>query len=115
MLKILFPFFNKNRHAFLKNKWWFRAFTVIFFVALILSITTIWFSEVQEVYDDCIAYYGNKIILEEVLSCNQNARDAWTYPGIIQASLINPIIYFYLIQLFIFKVVIDYIILGGKK
>lgn len=99
------------------TKWWFRLLMILFFVILIISIPTIWLSEVKDVYNNCIQYYGDVIseYPDAYSQCNSNARKAWTYPGILSEALITPIFFFYLTQLIFFKVIINFVALGGKK
>lgn len=99
------------------KKWWFRLLIVIFLAVFIFGIPTIWLSEVNKVYDGCLQYYGSAILdhPEAYSLCNSNAKKAWTYPGIISSALIMPILIFYLIQFIFFKIIINFVILGGKK
>lgn len=127
--KILFPFFEKEKHGFLAKKWFFRAIVVIYVSAFIISIPYLWGSEVSSVYEDCEkearVYWGNGTIpnpessdafngyYNSLQNCNKLAREWWTMA--MPYSIIIPVIIFYLLQLFFFKVVVNYIVLGSKK
>jgi hypothetical protein len=118
--KILFPFFNKEKHQFLTNQWWFRTIAVIFMLVFIFGIPSLYYREINEVYNKCIEVSTRSLYIDDypanyIMECNYLAREAWTWPGIIQDSITNPIIIFYLLQLFFFKIVINYIVLGNKK
>ncbi len=128
MKKIIFPFFNREKHEFLTKKWWFRAIIVIFVSTFLLSIPVLLVSTVNGVYQNCtksvLRSYGGEIPSAESISelngyynslgsCNDLAREWWTMA--LAPSIITPIIIFYLVQLIFFKVVINYIVLGGKK
>lgn len=99
------------------TKWWFRLLMIIFLATFIISIPAIWLSGVNDVYNSCLQYYGDAIseYPEAYSLCNSNAREAWTYPGILGSAIITPILLFYLIQLIFFKVIINFVVLGGKK
>lgn len=92
-------------------KWWFRTVFVVFILSFLISIPGTWLSEVNKVYNDCMENLG----MISLGFCNNLAKESWTYPGIISESIVVPVVIFYLLQLIFFKVVIDYIVLGGNK
>jgi len=117
--KIIFPFFNKERHEFLFKKWWFRALIVVYVVFIVLSFRALVVSEVMPV-EKCIPYYNDnlswmnndegKIFKEECL-----AERLSMMPGDIASSLVITIIIHYIIQLIFFKIIVDYVAIGNKK
>jgi len=131
MKRILFPFFNREKHGFLTNKWWFRTIVVIYIIIFILSIPCLWIGQVNGVYNDCkndaLMYWGNGTVpsatpgslddfngyYDSLHNCNELAREWWTMG--LAPSIIIPIVLFYLLQLIFFKIIINYIVLGGKK
>lgn len=133
--KLFFPFFNKNRHEFLTKKWWFRSIVVIFITVFVISIPSLWFIEINNVYNNCDQnarswWGGGKIptldpenikeslenvngYYDSLHNCN-NLAEPWRRMGLIPAIII-PTIIFYLFQLIFFKIIINYIVLGGKN
>lgn len=115
--KILFPFFNAKRHAILLEKWWFRAVFVLFLTVFFLSPPYLWMKGVDAAYAECLHYYGDSIseYPEAYGLCNDQARNAWTYPGVVGPALAQPIIVFYFIQFIFFGIIMNYIVLGSPK
>lgn len=115
--KILFPFYKKERHIFLIRKWWFRLI-IVAYIVLFVATPFIFFSNYMEAYDWCYKsssylYQDNNAFDTALANCSQAAREAWT-PAIITA-IFGTLIIHYLIQLIFFKIVINYIVMGGVK
>lgn len=121
MRYIIFPFFDKKKHSFLLDMWLFRTVVVVFISIFIISMPSIWLAKVTDVFKNCeknvIPLSQSNIYQwsESITWCNNLARSAWTWPGTVGDSVLIPIIIFYLVQLIFFKVVINYIVLGGKN
>ncbi|MGI6348267.1 MAG: hypothetical protein ACOXZ1_03705 [Patescibacteria group bacterium] len=117
--KIIFPFFNKERHGFLFKKWWIRALMVTYVIFLALSFRAMIIYEVRPV-ESCIAYYN-----EDLSWMNDDEKDVFTeeclaqrlkmLPGDIASSLLSLIIIHYIAQLIFFKIIVDYVAMGNKK
>lgn len=123
MKKFIFPFFNKERHDFLSKKWWFRLI-VVFYVAAILIVSFSSFSENMDSYLSCYdttikIYKIDAKIYDEQAFENEYANcKIGVYEAILPSvgySIIVTLIFHYLAQLFFFKLIIDYIVLGSKK
>lgn len=109
MKKILFPFYNKERHGFLMNKWWFRLGIVIYILALFWVIYQGYYNTVLGPYEACL----DKAIRFDV---NMSTCDFHlNYSVGILASLFYLISFHYSVQLIWFKVIVDFIALGSKE
>jgi len=116
-LKILFPFYNKEKHGFLFNKWWFRLLAVIYPIAIILflfwyfntqiSIYTACYNGVMNLYD-----YGTPAYKSLFAECQKGVYEAML-PS-IGISVLMTVILHYVSQFLFFKPFI-YIIYGKKK
>jgi hypothetical protein len=117
--KALFPFFNKDQHQFLTQKWWFRLIIILYVIAFIILPLALWNSYYESAAGWCFdslylfsledyGWYQSRI--EE---CMQFARDA-RLPGSL-TSIFGALTIHYIIQLIFFKIVINYIVLGGKR
>lgn len=116
--KILFPFFKKERHDFLKKKWWFRLGVVSYIIFLVLLPVQILSFSADSRWGWC---YGNLYLYhddyelwsEEIEYCRELVVESRL--NMISDTMLGTIFIHYLFQLVLFKVVINYIILGGKK
>jgi len=70
--KILFPFFNKNRHSFLTKKARFRFLMSIYIVALIFIPVRTAFIEYSNTADMCYDYVYEYNYYEEYSECMKN-------------------------------------------
>ncbi|MFA5188199.1 MAG: hypothetical protein WC460_02460 [Patescibacteria group bacterium] len=118
MKKIIFPFYNKDRHKFLAEKWWFRAIIVIYVIGFIITPFAIWFWHVKEssgwCYNSLYIYYDDKPAFDAQLAdCTRFAREAWING--IPIAILGWLIIHYLIQIIFFKIIVNYIVLGRKK
>src|SRR3989344_4076247 len=122
--KILFPFF-KERHHFLLQKWWFRLLIVGYIATLTISLIIIpsdFFSSYVEPYLRCYDRvietfdWGSELYNQEFSSCREGVMSSllpatgFGVFGVIWTFLIH-----YFIQLFFFKVVVDFIVLGSRN
>lgn len=118
MKKILFPFFDKNRHGFLLNQWWFRAIIVIYVIAAVVIPYSIFgyfaVSSSEWCFQSLYLYHAdyNQWQMEKA-ECNRIHQEA-LLPSALGAIVIT-IVGHYLILLIFFKVVVNYIVLGNKK
>ena len=115
MKKILFPFL-KERHTFLLGKWWFRFGIVIYFLAILVSPFLL-FGNYMEPYGNCydsaqLLWKYHDLWLERIEQCSQSARDAW--PVAAAVGVLGTVAVHYFIQAVLFKVVIDFIVLGPR-
>lgn len=119
MKKIIFPFYKKERHGFLNKKWWFRTIIVIYTIALVITPFAIWLWYIDYssgwCYDSIAlsTSFGNHVSDYKILECSQIAREAWT-DG-IPIAIFGWLLLHYLIQVIFFKIIINYIVLGGKN
>lgn len=128
MRKFLFPFLNNNRHNFLLKEWWFRAIATLYIFLLFISIPLAWFSLVANQYYNCEnnikSNYGDEVVSGKkhnseywnaIAHCNEIefifGWDIQTFAGVFFFIAILH----YSIQAIFFKVIVDYIILGGKR
>lgn len=129
--KLLFPFFNQERHAFLTKKWWFRTVVVLYVTGLIIAPLVIFFPDYNIQGRYCRYYQsyktqvesqsvGQKKSLDEIFAKSWNNKDCRevtkkeVVSNILSATII-PIVLHYVIQLIFFKIVIDYIVLDYSK
>lgn len=121
MQKFLFPFF-KEQHKFLIEKSWFRLLIVIYITAVIIFVPYTWYRLVASQYEDCetraVQIYGSEeeaILAGAFVNC-ATLDFAFGWDGISFLFIFIPtVIFHYLFQLIFFKVVINFIILGGKE
>ena len=116
MKKILFPFFKK-RHGFLSNKWWFRLVVAIYAVSFVIAPFLIFSDHMHSSLDWCYAplsfsHYDSQSFNETFTECSKYIKDARIESIILAIG--GTLIIHYLIQLIFFKIVMDYIVLGGK-
>lgn len=118
MKKLFIPFYQQELHGFLVKKWWFRAITVIYIIAYILTPFILFSLYVRSqsgwCYDSAPLYYNNSEKLSDHLNvCGRLLTEA-RVPGLFIA-VIGTFLLHYLIQVIFFKIVVNYIVLGGKK
>ncbi len=114
--RILFPFYKEERHSFLKRRWWFRLITVIYIVALIVTPFIIFssYGDNSWCYDSLNLYdYGSDSYKQALSDCVKSGKEA-ILPAIGMGLGVTLVVH-YLFQLLLFKLIINYIILGGKK
>lgn len=118
MKKILFPIF-KERHRFLLNNWWFRSIIVIYIVLFVIAPFLIFSEHMHSSMDWCyeslpslLTHNDRQSFNEELAKCTAYARDARIES--LMLAIVGTLIIHYLIQLIFFKIVMDYIVLGGK-
>ncbi|MEK9207208.1 MAG: hypothetical protein AAB922_01920 [Patescibacteria group bacterium] len=136
-MKILFPFYNRTKHGFLLGKWWFRILIVVYIGISILSIGSIWNSRVNYIHYQCLeaikypsipdeyngnfkSYFGSPEsknaqsgVERSKQACNKVAQKAWFSVNVLREAIFIPLIVHYIIQFFFFKIIIDFIVLGG--
>lgn len=116
-LRIIFPFYNKERHGFLFGKWWFRMIFIIYPFA-ILALLIWYFADLMSVYTSCydtvvnLFDYGTSLYKSEFVRCQERVSEA-VLPNIGISVLVTLIIH-YLFQLIFFKAFL-YVIYGNKK
>ncbi len=117
MTKFIFPFYKKERHHFLVEKWWFRSIIVIYVIAFVTTPFALWLWHVNQAsgwcYDSLSLFLLDDTYSERLEECSKLARDAWTTG--IQLAIIDWLTIHYLIQIIFFKIIVNYIVLGGKK
>lgn len=117
MRKFIFPFIN-SQNRFLLEKWWFRLLIVLYVITFLilpfylglkfLTDNTDW------CYDTLYLYDISSIQWEQQFGrCQQIARDAWL-PAIAY-GLVVPTAFHYIIQVVFYKIIIGFIVLGGKR
>ncbi len=114
--KILFPFF-KERHKFLLNNWWFRlvvvAYAISFVTVPFLIFSNNMHSSTDWCYNSLPFIHNSQDFNEELAKCSGYARDARVESVILAIG--GTLVIHYLIQFIFFKIVMDYIVLGGKR
>ena len=121
MKKILFPFFNKERHSFLTSHWWFILLIVLYIIGLIIFLYHIWGNLIQTQYGWCfdnLYLYANNGFnspewLQQVSQCNKIRQESLTL--VILGPIIITFVVHYIIQFIFFKIIINYILLGSKN
>ena len=116
--KILFPFY-KTDHQFLMEKWWFRLSLVLY------AIIFVWFLFfcIDESYKANIGWCWETLGLYEDVSnynsalkgCMSLYDDFGLVLGMWSYGIITPIVIHYIFQLVFFKIIINFIVLGGRK
>lgn len=107
MKKIIFPFYKKERHHFLTEKWWFRAVTVLYIIAFIITPFALWLWHVNSAsgwcYDSLSLWYSDPSFSERLSECSQFAREAWITG--IPVALMGWLVIHYIIQIIFFKII----------
>ena len=116
--KIIFPFFNKERHEFLFKKWWFRLSIVLYIVILVVIAVMSFndnFSYVKVCQDTAFQIYEpfTDGLKNELAQCEKMAYGA-LLPSVGYAILVT-LIFHYIVQLIFFKIGVDYVAKGDKK
>lgn len=97
------------------EKWWFRLLFVFYITGIIVSpvvfATVAW----ELLVEPCFKFFKYKygLGIPTDIDCAQVSRDTMLERRLY--IIFGPIITHYLIQLALFKIVIDFIVLGGKK
>lgn len=116
--KIIFPFFNANRHEFLTEKWWFRLLTVTYLIGVVVLLYKLLEAGSQQewgwCYDSAHLYIDNaggfaKRLDECGKMLNEARKIVWAW------SFVATLVVHYLVQFIFYKIVINFIVLGGKK
>ena len=114
ILKILFPFYNYERHNFLYQKWWFRLLIVVYIVGIFVGFIYIGNILADSYWGWCYdssMYYDN--YSERLELCGKFMNDyRWKSIG---ESILYTLIFHYLIQFILFKIIINFVVLGNKK
>ncbi len=115
--KIIFPFFNKDRHEFLSKKWRFRLLMSIYIFVLIFFPVREAFKEYSDTTDTCYDYVYEYNYYQSYSECMKSYGyyGWWTTLFYFWINLLFMIIIHYAFQLIFFKRFVNYIILGGKK
>src|SRR5688500_13904401 len=94
--KILFPFLNKTRHQFLREKWWFRLIAVIYTSAFVITPFVLWNSYMDGTTGWCyssLPLYDNFSEYKEQLNeCKQLSREE-RLPGALLSVFTTLIIH----------------------
>jgi len=125
MNKVIFPFFNEERHGFLLKKWWFRAIIVMGVIFLII-IPIVFFCAYhkQQYYNNSacnsasflgVCRHYDARSLQHVKEYNYewfyNEKVSVWVKG-IGLSVVGTIVIYYFIQIIFFQIAINYIFLG---
>jgi hypothetical protein len=138
MKKIIFPFYNKSKHGFLFTKWWFRATFVLYIIILLYSVSAVWIFQIEECRDKISAYellrkeYSIKrttaesptfeALKQKSVSVSQKSETDQQYASYYWSAFLSATAYtlfvliaHYFFQLIFFKIVVDFVVLGGKR
>lgn len=128
--KILFPFYNSN-HQFLMKKWWFRTIFVLYVFGLIFIPIATLLVQQSNYFNNCEQsaknYFGTDLtfskypvedrgwIMNSYSDTLKNCYKGGTQnlQMLIFDIIIFLIVIHYIIQLIFFKVIINFIVLGG--
>lgn len=116
--KIIFPFYKAERHHFLTEKWWFRLIIVFYAIGAVVLLGSIWSnfsgSSWGWCYDSLYLYVGNDAEFSQHFS---QCKEIWkeSFAWVVLASLVSTAVIHYLVQFVFFKIIINFIVLGGKK
>ncbi len=116
MKKIIFPFYKKALHNFLTEKWWFRSIIVIYIIVFVIAPFVIWLWHVNYASSwcyDALNLFYDYTFSDRLAECSKIARDA-SITG-IPVAILGWLTIHYLIQVIFFKIIVNYIVLGGKK
>lgn len=112
-LKFIFPLF-KERHYFLLKKWWVRLAIVVYILAFFLLPFIIFALDMNLTvgwcYDSLPYGKDQKVFNAHLEECQTLARGEWI--SAISFSMLGTIALHYMIQLLLFKIIIDFIALG---
>lgn len=117
--KIIFPFFEQEKHSFLLKKWWFRllvvAYIVLFVVGFFAITNAFYQAQIGWCWDVTPLYYGDGFN-EHMDFCKAlYDRPENNYILRLGYSFIVTLVINYIIQIIFYKVLINYIVLGGKN
>lgn len=117
ILKIIFPFYNSNKHNFLYQKWWFRLLTVAYIIGIIIGFgiisSKINYSYWGWCYDLAVINYSGQNLTERLDECGKFLEQyRWES---LSSSILFTLILHYAIQFIFFKIIINFIALGNKK
>ena len=116
--KIIFPFFNKERHEFLFKKWWFRLSIVLYVIIVVVIMVMSFndnFSYVKTCQNTAFQLYEpfTDELENKLAQCEKMAYEA-LLPSAGYAVLV-ALIFHYVVQLIFFKIIVDYVAIGNKK
>lgn len=121
MKRLLVPAYRPARHSFLMRRWWFRLFLVVYVPFILLWGPVRWVGAVETAHNNCVATLtvsvgnGTPDFYRALSTCNDVARDAWTWPGVLWGSLLPPLLLHFIGQWVLFRVIVDFVVLGGKR
>jgi hypothetical protein len=121
--KVFFPFFEQGKHSFLLKKWWFRLLVVVYLILFVVGLFAVTNAFYQTQIGWCWDMISNNYLdfsletfsersdyCSSLYSLPQN--DPWVRLGY---SFIVTLVINYIIQIIFYKVLINYIVLGGKS
>ena len=116
--QVAFPFFKKDKHHFLSEKWWFRLLTVLYVIGIVILLFRIWdslsYSAWGWCYDTSYVYFDEPSMFKQHLDeCGQFLRSSRL--EVIGGGIAITIFIHYLIQFIFYKVIINFIVLGTKN
>ena len=136
--KILFPFYNQEKHGFLTQKWWFRGFIIIYIIIFVVSVYNTGTQQVENVYTQCIEkitipsipddfhkyrtlkdYFDTpESKADQVESenskkiCDETKLNASLKLDVLKNVIVVPLTIHYIIQFVFFILIIDFVVLG---
>ena len=114
----MFPFFKAESHHFLSEKWWFRLLTVLYLIGVVVFLFEIWdslfYSAWGWCYDLASSYMGDAGGFRKHLDGCGEILESTNRASVLAEGLAVTIFLHYLIQFIFYKVIINFIVLGGK-
>lgn len=116
--KMAFPFYKIDRYHFLTEKWWFRLIIVFYSVGIAILLFSIWsiFSSSSWgwCYDNLYLYVGNYAEFSQHFNqCGEILKESFAW--VVLGGFVSVAIIHYIIQFIFFKIIINFIVLGGKS
>jgi hypothetical protein len=107
LAKVVFPFYNA-RHDFLLQKWWIRLVIVLYGGFLVVILIKVYSGIAINPY--CASeYHDSPALMQNCCRMVQDSKRA----AIVGALALTTALH-YVIQLIFFKIIVDFVALGGR-
>lgn len=112
--KIIFPFYKSKTHHFLKEKIFFRLLIVLYPIGLLIYTYQNWLQQSYMSWGYCYKFIIDKPNYPFLLDKCSELRQTH-YSSTLLLTLIATIFVHYIIQFVFFKIIINFVVLGGEK